>query len=621
MPLTKLLQSAGWPTDTLVIDFETYFDTEYSLKKMSMMEYVNDERFEVLGVATRMGDYTSFVEAEQLESFLRMGVNPPHAPLNSFTLLMHNAYFDCLILRTYGIHPKYVLDTRNMSRHVFARSKHSLKNLAQAYDLPLKGDTMQFKGLRLADMTQEQRSALAEYACNDAEITYQLALRLAPLISNPETELWTMQHTLDLFLHSPLLLDGAWATRLQARMRKKLVHALAKAMTSPKEVNSPKRLSKRLVAAGAVIPMKQGKAGPIPCFAKTDEGYAKLLDHENKDVRSLVRARQAVKTWPTQIQRIDTLVNQTDANGGNLPVYLNYYGAGTGRFSGGDGTNLQNLSTRSPHRLQNLIRTLIVAPPGQTLVVVDAAQIEARGTDWVSGQEDYLELWRQNKPIYELFAQNLYRCPLEEIKGKKRQAGKVGILGCGFGMGWRQARVFAKNTYKIDLTDAEAKALVNVYRSTHDKVVYFWKAIEHFFKFTVAYKATREFRGLRSQWEPNEDIVSIQLPNSRKLYYHSPRVSGDTITTVEHPHLWGGVLTENIVQAMARDVLVDNIRALERQGLHVCHHVHDEVVICVDENEANSVLEKTIQVFKTPPAWAPDWPVSGAGKTMRRYGK
>jgi DNA polymerase len=271
--------------------------------------------------------------------------------------------------------------------------------------------------------------------------------------------------------------------------------------------------------------------------------------------------------------------------------------------------------------LQNLIRTLIVAPPGQTLVVVDASQIEARGTDWIAGQEDYLELWRNDEPVYERFAQAMFRCPFESVTKKMRQGGKVGILGGGYGMGDKQMRVFSKNTYHLDLTPAESKQIIVGYRTTHDKVVYFWKSIEHFFKFTVAYKAVREFRGLRIQWEPNEDIVSIRLPNTRKLYYHSPRVHGDTVTTVEHPHLWGGVLTENIVQAMSRDVLVDNIRALEQQGLHVCHHVHDEVVICVDEKDADAVLEKTIQVFKIPPTWAPDWPVSGAGKAMKRYGK
>jgi DNA polymerase len=626
MPLTNLLQSAGWPTDTLVLDFETYFDKDYTLKKMSMVEYVNDPRFEILGLAYKRNDEEAgFFTSKKWLGTLRRHIKYV-APAR--TIIMHNAYFDCLVFKKLGIRFPYVLDTRSMDYHFYARRpcKHSLDKLTKGFDLGTKGNTKDFMGLH-ADGDPEQLKALAEYACNDAELEYKLACRLAPFISNPKMELWLMKHTLDLFLDSPIDFDTDWANRLQVRMTKKRDRALGTANTTSIEVNSPAKLKARLEAIGIEVPMKRGKKGMIPAFAKTDEAYEKLLQHENPDVRTLMQARQANKTWPTQIKKIETLKRQAQANDGKLPIYLNYYSAGTGRWGGGDGTNLQNLSIRNSDRLMNYIRSTLIAPEGHVFVVVDASQIEARGVDWISGQEDFLELWRQGEDIYKKFASDIYKCSIKDITTKQRSAGKTGILGAGYGMGPNKLVAYAQNTFKLDVSFDEADTIVQAYRRTHPKVTKFWRDIENAFKFVLKYRTAKtpaEGR-LTVAWVPDEDVLYIQLPSTRRLYYHHPRLrsSGDNthISTEDHEKMWGGVLTENIVQAISRDILAENICVLEAQGLHVCLHVHDEVVLCVPEEYAESVLQQTIQVFHEVPEWADGWPLAGEGKIMRRYGK
>ncbi len=619
MPLTKLLQSAGWPTDTLVLDFETYFNKEYSLKNLSTSEYIYDERFEVLGLAYKRNDEAAWFipSAASWQWALKQVVQ-------TRTILMHNAHFDALILHKLGIHCPYVLDTRMMSRHVYARRpRHSLKALADAYNLPAKGDTMEFLGVHATDDLTE----LAKYAKNDAEITYQLALRLAPLISRPAMELWLMNHTLNLFLNSPFVLDVEKANRIQELMDRKLQRDLKRAGTTTTEVNSAAKLQARLESLGVKVPMKRGKKKENPCFSKQDPEYPGLLHHENHDVRVLMQAREASKTWPTQIKRIETFKKQAACRGGNLPVYLNYYGAGPGRWSGGDGTNLQNLSVRGGTRLRRQIRGLICAPLGHSLVVVDSSQIEARGVDWISDQLDYLDLWRHKALIYELFAVQLYGGRVEDITGTQRSAGKTGILGAGYGMGADRCVDYARTTFKIILNLLEADRLIQLYRKTHAEVVKFWYAIDHAFKFVVCHHTTKELAGGRLQiaWVPGEKIISIRLPNGRKLYYHHPRLTtkgGQTeLRTDEHAHLWGGVLTENVVQAISRDVLAENIYTLEHMGIPVSLHVHDEVVMCVPTEQADDVLKQALEVFSQSPTWAADWPLGGAGKVMPRYGK
>ena len=390
------------------------------------------------------------------------------------------------------------------------------------------------------------------------------------------------------------------------------------------------------------IPMKQGKNGLIPALAKTDSGRERLLNHNNKRVRQLMMARIAIKSWPLHQKRIGRLEQAAKCAGGRLSVPLKYYGSHTGRWSGAGGINLQNLPARG-HALINEIRGLIEAPDGCMLVIGDLCQIEARGTDWISEQNDMVRAWAEGRQIYCEFASELtgkrIRKPkktdspvVAEWYGKYRGMGKVAILGAGYGMGVDQCITFAKDTYGVILTQPQAEELIKLYRRTHTQVVLFWKKIENAFRLATqnAPQAYELAYGLRFFRE--DDATVIQLPSGRKLYYTGAAVEG----TARNPqlvmtdpratyggtiHMWGGYLTENVVQAMSRDVLAEAVLKVEALGVRVPLIVHDDMSVIVPEQEAEIYKTQIEDIARTAPTWAPGWPVDIECKISKEYSK
>lgn len=208
----EILKACGYPPDVLVLDAETYADTDYNLSKMTNYEYVTDPRFEVLGWAVKYNEDPAFF------------IDDCSLNWQNHTVIMHNAFFDALIVKEhYGIQPPYLIDTLDLARHVEARRKNSLAALATEYGLPAKGDTKQFFGLHRADIVG---NALAEYACNDAEITLQLFKLLLPQLSNPKFELELAAYTRNAFLRPILRLNRKKAIDLKQRMREEITKAL-----------------------------------------------------------------------------------------------------------------------------------------------------------------------------------------------------------------------------------------------------------------------------------------------------------------------------------------------------------------------------------------------------------
>ena len=205
---TDILARAGFPPRTLVLDFETYFDKDYTLKKLSPPEYIADERFEVLGVAWKLGDAPA-----QFSSALPTIALP-------VTVVGHHLNFDAMVLAMrYGVHPSHMIDTVSLMRSVFPKHRAGLADVAKVLGLPAKGDTNAFKGLRRAGMTPQQLDALAGYATNDADLEHAALHRLLPEIDNPEIELPLIHHTVTLATQPVLDWDAAGAAALRGRMR------------------------------------------------------------------------------------------------------------------------------------------------------------------------------------------------------------------------------------------------------------------------------------------------------------------------------------------------------------------------------------------------------------------
>jgi DNA polymerase bacteriophage-type len=657
-PWQQILADNNYPTDILVVDFETVFDDEYSLKKLSTIEYINSPKFELTGLG--IGDsrgFTHFYCPSLVEEKLR------EIDWNKTVCVMQNARFDATILQTkFNIVPKYIIDVKDLACHYDAQMSHHLKDLALLFGLQPKGKTENFKGLHYNDMTSEQRKALAEYCVygddetgGDVKIETQLFKILLPFLSNPSMELRLQRHTLDLWLHRGFDFDRDLADSLKTQMSCNITLAAAKVGMTPEELRSQKFLKRlrEVLPAGELIPMKVGKRGNIPALAKNDDGCQFLLNHPKQEVRDLIEARQAVKSWPLHHKRVDNMLHQADANEGVLRVPLNYYGGHTGRWSGGEDINLQNLGGRGRagkgvDPLIGQMRELLKALPGHTLGIGDSAQIEARVLAWLAGQQDLVDGFARGEDIYSEFATTLFQKPVRKERktdpkpvGRmmtiKRGFGKDAILGCGYGMGASKfydrcrenpslSPLFDSGEYTVQFIER----LIKTYRTKYACIPAYWKKVENAFRQVLKYPHLKPTVG-PLEFSAVGHEVRIKLPSDRILYYRHCSV-GKTergfagTLKYHHGHLWGGSITENVVQAVSRDLLGFWILECEAVGLDVVLTVHDEIV-CMIKKETEKGLEVKDQlnwlnnILCSLPTWAAGLPVSAETKESNVYCK
>jgi len=675
----KVLKDKRWPTDVLVIDFETYFDPTFSMRSMATAVYVADPRFEVVSVAiTHMNGETPFASYEQNTSFF---AGEDHAArqlkylqgeygqnFERATVVIQNAKFDCTVLaKRYGIFPPQVVDLLGIARALHPRSLVGLGALCKRYGLSDKGDTSDFceatfrtrfkkgtgrkKGpkmpIAIPKMTEAKVIALREYNVGDNLREWELFTLMLPLLSNPNTELALMQHTLELFTKPTLMCDFEHGTELVKQMEQRVVDAIPPGLTHDEisgNLSFEHLLNTAIIAAGdnPGAYHKWMKNGVSFALAKTDPEREKLLNHPDPTVRGLMEARVAIRSWPLHVSRVNGIMAMARACDGAMPVPLKYHGAHTGRWSGDEDINLQNMPKQGDPLLVS-IRGLLVAPPGMMLVIADAAAIEARVLAWIAGEWWLVEKFANKQEIYCDFATKVLgwkvRKPSrkgsfipaveDKMEWARNSVGKIGVLGCGYGMGAEKTQSYAKGA--IDYPTAER--IVQTYRTEHGAIVQFWTDIEKAFCYVVRYRRSCDLpRGLR--FDPYQETgVTITLPNGRELHYEACRIvpdpnrSGRDSLRVLNPlghtweHVWGGHLTENVVQAISRDILAEALLRLEAAGHHTAHHIHDELVIVSPVDQAKDVLKLAEAEIGQTPTWAPKMALGAEGVLSERYAK
>jgi DNA polymerase len=435
-------------------------------------------------------------------------------------------------------------------------------------------------------------------------------------------------------------------------MKGHIREAVDKTGHTPEELRSNKFSDylREVLPEGEDVPMKLGKRGNIPALAKDDDGCKMLLAHLVPEVRDLMLARQAVKSWPLHTARIENMEHQAEANGGTLRVPLNYYGGHTGRWSGGEDINLQNFGGRGRagtgiDPLIGQMRGLLRAPDGYTLGIGDSAQIEVRILAWLAGQDDLLKGFANGEDIYSEFAMTLFRTrvrkpkksdpkPVARLLDIRRGFGKDTVLGAGFGLGGERfyknclqnpplRPLFDNGTYDRKFIDR----LIKVYRETYPEIPAYWTSVERAFKQAIKYQHLKPKVGA-IEFSCSNSEVQIKLPSGRVLYYRHCRIDKSGTIKYHHGALWGGSITENIVQSVARDLLGYWILACEDAGLPVVLHVHDEVVTLFDYNgkmllvhHGHKMLEKLQSILCSLPAWAEGLPVGAEVKESEVYCK
>lgn len=595
----------------ITLDFETYFDQDYSLSKMTTEEYVRDPRFKVHCIGVKLGSSTAGV----LHGYIA-GLETQR--YKNGAILCHHAQFDGLILsHHYGVRPAMWFDTLSMARLVFPHAKsHSLGALAEMLGIGKKDVPYEsFKGVR--DLPPDLYNRVAEGCANDVELTYAVFQKLLPHVS--VEELWVIDLTIRMFTEPALALDRPRLENYLSATRLAKEELLRQLGVSKADLQSSEKFASLLKALGIDPPVKPSPSNSerqIYAFAKTDEGMKNLVDSPDERIATLAAARLGQKSTlgETRAQRLLDMSSR-----GALPVYLNYCGAHTTRWSGGDSLNWQNFTRGSEIRLS------IMAPEGHRLIIGDLSQIECRMLNWLAGEEHVLQAFRENRDLYSEGATRFYGRPISKVDKVERHLGKTLELGCGYGMGWQKFQATCKQGAlggpAILLDDNEAQAAVNSYRASHTAVTQLWK-------YGDAVLRALHSGGHGYAWGPmwvNEK--KIILPNGAALDYSNLTIIDNEYHMIGRratTKIYGAKLVENVIQALSRVVLSQAMLKIARAApkhIKIVMTSHDELVCVVREEIADKILEFVLTTLRTPPAWCPGVPLDAEGAHDVRYSK
>ena len=344
---------------------------------------------------------------------------------------------------------------------------------------------------------------------------------------------------------------------------------------------------------------------------------------------------------------------------GRIRNTLVYHGASTGRWASRGGLNLQNIArptisdeqielaiprvfnegTGSMGELSSLVRSSIVAPNGKTFVDVDFSSIENRVGVYLAGQNDKVELFRKGLDEYKVFAsESLYRVPYDQVTKDQRQVSKSAVLGAMFGQGAKGLVKYAEGM-GVKLSEAQAKAAVDGYRSSYSKVKELWALCENAAIEAVSNPGSPFRAGKHIVMKVAKDALWMQLPSKRLICWQRPQLElvttpwgatkyGVTVHSLNtYTRAWtrnqliGSSIFQSAVQGTARDFLANAMLSLENVGFEIINSIHDEVLLLVDEDTADEASMSVTEIMVTPPKWALDFPLAAEGWVSKRYKK
>ncbi len=603
----------------LTIDFETFYDRSYSLSKVTTEEYIRDEMFEVIGVSVKRND-------EEAQWFSGTKAKTK-AWLDQFDwdnsiAVAHNAVFDMAILNWhFDIRPKRIADTLSMLRAIDGPDAgNSLAKAAERYGLGVKGnEVLNALGKTRLDFEPDEMARYAGYCINDTDLTYELFQRIAA--GFPAIELRLIDLTIRMFTEPVLSLDKEVLTNHLSNVKSAKEALMSKLNYDKADLMSNPKLAELLVFHGVDVPMKVSPATgkETYAFAKNDEAFKALLDHENPQVQAIVAARLGVKSTleETRTERFIKIAER-----GTLPVPLRYYAAHTGRWGGDDKVNLQNLPRKSP------LKKAMRAPDGYIFIDCDSSQIEARTLAWLAGQYDLVDAFDKGEDVYKIMASSIYGVPVDEVTDPQRFVGKTTILGAGYGMGAVKFQAQLK-TFGVDMPAEECKRIITVYRETYPMIPKLWRqAGDALDAMANNQTAPIGLDGVLVVYGKD----GIKLPNGLSLKYPNlrwkPMLGGNHNEMVYDQkkgraviptRIYGGKLVENICQALARIVIGEQMLMVARR-LRVVMTVHDAVGAIAPTGKAAEAREYVEQCMRIRPKWATLLPLNCESKMGVSYG-
>jgi citrate lyase gamma subunit len=606
----------------LFVDFETYYDADYSLRKLSPPEYILDARYQtqLMAAFDIRWDAPKVILPEDIAGFLMK--YPPQDTL----CCSHNALFDMAILSwRYGYIAGGLADTLGMARALRLYKKYSLGAVAkELFGADTKGDVLgKVKGL---DIQGIKRAGLwpsfCTYAMQDVRLCAMIYMKL--IKEFPLEERRVMDLVLRAAVHPTLYANVTLLESHLIELRTRKARLLRECGYDKAALMSTAMFKKALEDLGVEIEFKNSPTGKwVPQFSKTDPFMADLLEYTNPaldddtnyQVQTLAAARLSHKSTIEETRaerfvniaklpwsRTNGTARQCAGSAPMLPVALRYGGAHTHRLSGEWKLNMQNLPR---DKARSKLREALVAPPGHTMITADLAQIEARIVAMLCGQMDLVEQFRRGEDVYAQFATHVFhRTITKKTHPNERFLGKTAILGLGYGCGHeryyvmvttqaRQAGIPLEGIFSEEI----AQRTVNTYRGLFTFIPQSWRRLDYYLASVINSTSTTQ----KATWGPVMfKSCQIILPNKMTLRYKR-----------NDEHLYGAKILENITQALARIVVMQAaVRLADNYGLRFVLQAHDELVFIVRDDlvkESKALISE--EMTRNLP-WLPGLPLA-----------
>lgn len=648
----------------LFIDIETYSSVD--IKEAGAYKYIASPDFEILLISYAFGRYGDVITVD-----LAQGDEMPEELVEALfdkdcRKHAYNATFERLAFKRVGLDVSACQWHCTAVKAAYCGLPFSLDSVSKVLDITnkkLETGTLLIKYFSCpCKPTKTNGGRTRNYPCHasekwdmyieynrydvlaEREIYYLLEQYDIPVI---ERSLYSLDQSIN---DRGILIDrnlAEQAVKIDTAFSEKVGEALKK-LTGLVNPNSGAQIR-------AWLSQKTGEA--ISSLAK--DVMPELIERfkDNKEVLRLLTLRNQLSK--TSVKKYYAMLNcSTDDN--RVRGTFQFYGANrTGRWAGrllqlqnlsknhiddielartlvanGDMEALEMLYGDVSDILSQLVRTGIIAPEGKTLCVADFSAIEARVISWLANEEWRMEVFRGDGKIYEATGSKMFGVPISAItKGSElRQKSKISELALGFGGAVGAMRRMGGE--RMGLSDAEMMSLTRKWRQANPKIVELWSELEEAAMDAIKYRKTITATCRNLVFSYDGLNLTILLPSGRSLFYRKPsivkvkghdeiRYEGLVQTTKQWDYIdtYGGKLTENVVQAIARDLLGAAMLQLDKAGFKLTMHIHDEVIAEVDEDKANDAYDEMIHIMSIPPRWADDMPLTADGYLTKFYKK
>ncbi len=630
--------------DLLILDAESYYDDDFSLRKMTTPAYILDPRFELQMVACKLNNGPhEIIDGPDFPAYLAK------LDAKKTITVSHNALFDASVFAwRYVFVPGMMLDTMALARALLGHELNSLslENVAAHLQLGSKGKALRkTKGLRREQIiSMGLWDEFCAYARQDNILCEGILWRLLPQL--PECERRTMDLVIRCCVEPQFVCDLDMLRGHLEVVQAAKAELLNNCSIDQIKLMSGPKFKSALEQLGVVVAMKEsptaknpdGTPKLTPAFAKTDAFMEELAEHDDPRVQAMAAARLGLKSTleESRTKRMIEIVDAFNANGGggnlpNMPMPLRYSGAHTHRLSGDWKINCQNFPADRKKDGKSKLRASLKAPQGYKVIVCDLGQIEARLVAWICGADNLLTQFRDNLDPYSRLGSVIFGRPINrKLPSDFAEGfiGKTGILGLGYRMGkakFHKKVLEGARTFEVDISQIYSEEVghkaVDAYRTTYPAIPAAWRQLDNLL-------LQSWYRGNNMQFGPNGTVKiskgCVLGPTGMKLLYADSQMitapdkfnPGSTRQELAYRNgrkltsIHGGSFLENIVQHLARCQVMAAGNRIHKKGYNFALQGHDELVYIVRQECVDEVSAIVHSSMIRPPAWAPDLPLT-----------